>query len=83
ADTIDNDTCIKDHSDKRQVALKSLIGHDSNSVQNPFQANVHRRQTKRIKSSMENNTTKNKVVNIKSHSGDTYTCHNCSNHGYN
>uniref|UniRef100_A0A8H4ESV8 Protein far1-related sequence 5-like isoform x2 n=1 Tax=Gigaspora margarita TaxID=4874 RepID=A0A8H4ESV8_GIGMA len=54
-------------------------------IQQVEQANTNacRRRAKRIKSSMENSTTKNKVVNAKSPSGDIYTCRNCSNHGHN
>ncbi|CAG8688844.1 7628_t:CDS:2 [Gigaspora margarita] len=59
---------------------------DSSIIQNPFQVDARGRPNKRIKSSIEVDTSKssrNKVVSIKARAGETYTCCNCSNNGHN
>ncbi|KAF0333067.1 protein far1-related sequence 5-like [Gigaspora margarita] len=73
-DAVDTVVCIEDQLDMRQVALKSLVkgliqqieqannnssdNLGSSMIQNPFQVDAHSRLNKRIKSSIEVDTSK-------------------------
>ncbi|CAG8671273.1 4333_t:CDS:2, partial [Cetraspora pellucida] len=66
-----------------QANSSSSNSLDSDTIQNLFLANSHRRHAKRIKLSTEIHAAPSKTMNTKTHFSDTYTCKNCLNNDHN